>query len=96
MRRLALLKALSVVRVGIGIFWKRPSEAAFTGNMVALRAAYEGSGGRVVEYDKMAELLPGVWLAGPIPRKYPREFRLANGMNPGPYFALETRTLVHW
>jgi 7,8-dihydropterin-6-yl-methyl-4-(beta-D-ribofuranosyl)aminobenzene 5'-phosphate synthase len=64
-------QSLSVVHVGQGIFFKRVAEAAFTGNMAALKAAYEATGGRFVEYGKGAEIFPGVWLTGPVPRKYP-------------------------
>ncbi len=74
LRRALMEKAprdLSVVHVGQGIFFRRPAEAAFTGNMVALKAAYEATGGRFVEYGKAAEILPGVWLTDPVPRKYP-------------------------
>jgi 7,8-dihydropterin-6-yl-methyl-4-(beta-D-ribofuranosyl)aminobenzene 5'-phosphate synthase len=59
-------KSLSVAHVGKGIFLKREG-----GGMEALKAAYESSGGRFIEYNKPAEILPGVWLTGPVPRAYP-------------------------
>jgi 7,8-dihydropterin-6-yl-methyl-4-(beta-D-ribofuranosyl)aminobenzene 5'-phosphate synthase len=59
-------KSLSVAHVGKGIFLKREG-----GGMEKLKAAYEASGGRFIEYSKPAEILPGVWLTGPVPRPYP-------------------------
>ncbi|MDZ7631234.1 MAG: MBL fold metallo-hydrolase [Gemmatimonadaceae bacterium] len=38
-----------------------------------LRADFERTGGRFVEYDKPVELLPGVWFTGPVPRTYPEK-----------------------
>ena len=35
------------------------------------RRDYEALGGRVTEYDHPVELAPGLWLTGPVPRKYP-------------------------
>jgi 7,8-dihydropterin-6-yl-methyl-4-(beta-D-ribofuranosyl)aminobenzene 5'-phosphate synthase len=63
-------KSLSVAHVGKGIFLRRRS-GGFAGNMTELKAAYEATGGRFVEYDKPTEILPGVWLTGPVPRRYP-------------------------
>jgi len=63
-------KSLSVAHVGKGIFLARRS-GVFAGNMEALKPAYEATGGRFVEYDKPAEIFPGVWLTGPVPRRYP-------------------------
>jgi 7,8-dihydropterin-6-yl-methyl-4-(beta-D-ribofuranosyl)aminobenzene 5'-phosphate synthase len=34
-------------------------------------ADFEALGGHVVEYDHPVEILPGVWLTGPVPRKHP-------------------------
>ncbi len=63
--------ALSVLHVGKGIFYSRP-EGGKEGNvMVALRKEYEATGGKVVEHDGPAEIFPGVWLTGPVPRPYP-------------------------
>ena len=63
-------KLLSVAHVGKGIFLNRPS-GGFAGSMADLKRDYEASGGRFVEYDKPAQIAPGVWLTGPVPRKYP-------------------------
>jgi 7,8-dihydropterin-6-yl-methyl-4-(beta-D-ribofuranosyl)aminobenzene 5'-phosphate synthase len=36
-----------------------------------MRKEYEAVGGKFVEHDGPVEILPGVWLTGPVPRKYP-------------------------
>ena len=63
--------ALSRAHVGKGIFDSRKAGArAGEGNpMVATKAAYEAAGGRFIVHDAPVELLPGVWLTGPVPRK---------------------------
>lgn len=38
--------------------------------LIAIRTAYEGAGGHIVEHDGPVELLPGVWFTGPIPRPH--------------------------
>jgi 7,8-dihydropterin-6-yl-methyl-4-(beta-D-ribofuranosyl)aminobenzene 5'-phosphate synthase len=58
-------KSLSLAHVGQGIFLKRQG-----GGMAERKAAYEATGGRFIEYGKPAEILPGVWLTGPVPRRY--------------------------
>ena len=65
--------ALSRVHVARGIFWPRPGGGAAgeRNPMVALRARFEAAGGTFVEHDGPAELLPGVWLTGPVPRVHP-------------------------
>lgn len=64
--------ALSRVHVAQGFFWPR---APFTNTDATanggLRADFERTGGRFVEYDKPTQLLPGVWFTGPVPRMYP-------------------------
>jgi 7,8-dihydropterin-6-yl-methyl-4-(beta-D-ribofuranosyl)aminobenzene 5'-phosphate synthase len=63
--------ALSIVHVGKGIFYSRP-EGGKEGNvMLDLRKEYEATGGKFVEHDGPAELFPGAWLTGPVPRQYP-------------------------
>lgn len=62
-------KALSVAHVGKGIFIPRVDKQGKDENgALPIRAAYETLGGTWVEHDKPAELLPGVWLTGPVPR----------------------------
>jgi 7,8-dihydropterin-6-yl-methyl-4-(beta-D-ribofuranosyl)aminobenzene 5'-phosphate synthase len=39
--------------------------------MLAIRKAYEGTGGRFIEHSDGADIFPGAWLTGPVPRKYP-------------------------
>ena len=63
--------ALSIVHVGKGIFYSRPRDGKENNIMVAMRKEYEATGGRFVEHDAPAELFPGAWLTGPVPRQYP-------------------------
>jgi len=62
--------ALSVVHAGRGIFYRRPSPDGEDNAMIALRQVYEATGGKFVEHSEWAELFPGGWLTGPVPRKY--------------------------
>jgi 7,8-dihydropterin-6-yl-methyl-4-(beta-D-ribofuranosyl)aminobenzene 5'-phosphate synthase len=65
-------EALAVAHVGQGIFYSRPKADGKEGNsMLATRKEYKAEGGKFVEHDGGAELFPGVWLTGPVPRKYP-------------------------
>jgi 7,8-dihydropterin-6-yl-methyl-4-(beta-D-ribofuranosyl)aminobenzene 5'-phosphate synthase len=66
-------QALSRAHVAKGIFFNRRERDAEreTNPMIATGADYRAVGGRFVEYDKPVELYPGVWLTGPVPRKYP-------------------------
>ncbi|MBC7369173.1 MAG: MBL fold metallo-hydrolase [Undibacterium sp.] len=68
-------KALSRVHVGRGIFWSRgPGDDGKEENAaIALKAAYEATGGVFIEHDKPEELAPGVWLTGPIARTHPEK-----------------------
>jgi 7,8-dihydropterin-6-yl-methyl-4-(beta-D-ribofuranosyl)aminobenzene 5'-phosphate synthase len=64
--------ALSQVHVGRGIFYPRPSAGGGESNpMIAVRAAVQAGGGAFLEHDGPVQLFPGVWLTGPIPRRYP-------------------------
>lgn len=60
--------ALSRVHVGKGIFWNRPSNNGEGNHVVKIKAEYEATGGTFIEYNEPKELLPGVWLTGPVPR----------------------------
>jgi len=63
--------ALSRVHVATGIFWPRHEADGTDDNGLRRdRAAYEATGGRFIEHDGPAELAPGVWLTGPVPRTY--------------------------
>ena len=63
--------ALSVVYVGKGIFYSRPSPKGEDNRMIAIRKEYEATGGKIIEVSDPIELFPGAWLSGPVPRKYP-------------------------
>lgn len=63
--------ALSRAHVAPGIFWNRPGPKGEGNTMIALRALYEAEGGRFVEHAEPAELFPGVWVTGPVPRPNP-------------------------
>ncbi len=60
--------ALSRAHVGKGIFWSRPSNSVEANPMVRIKPEYEGAGGAFIEYGEPKEILPGVWLTGPVPR----------------------------
>jgi len=62
-------KALSVTHAGIGIFGRRIDRQGRDDNgTLPIRAAYEKLGGKWVQHVKPAELAPGVWMTGPVPR----------------------------
>ena len=65
--------ALSRVHVAEGIFLDRtaPDGSALPSSMQALRAAYEATGGKFLVYSRPSEILPGVWVSGPVPRPNP-------------------------
>jgi 7,8-dihydropterin-6-yl-methyl-4-(beta-D-ribofuranosyl)aminobenzene 5'-phosphate synthase len=67
--------ALARVHVGEGIFYSR---ASFNPNiednlLILIKPEYEKTGGAFITYEKPKQLFPGVWLTGPIPRKYPEK-----------------------
>jgi 7,8-dihydropterin-6-yl-methyl-4-(beta-D-ribofuranosyl)aminobenzene 5'-phosphate synthase len=64
--------ALSRVHAGRGIFWPRVGAGGQVDDRMArLRRDYEATGGVVVEIEQPTEILPGVWLTGPVPRVHP-------------------------
>lgn len=65
--------ALSRTYVGLGIFYPRAEgrNAPLGNRMLALKSEYEADGGRFVVCEKPIQLFPGVWLTGPVPRKFP-------------------------
>jgi 7,8-dihydropterin-6-yl-methyl-4-(beta-D-ribofuranosyl)aminobenzene 5'-phosphate synthase len=65
--------ALARVHVGEGIFFPRTSfnRGIEDNPALLLKPAYEKTGGVFISHAEPAELYPGVWLTGPIPRKYP-------------------------
>lgn len=65
-------RALSRAHVARGIFDRRPGPNGSEGNgLLPLKAAYEALGGVFVEHAGPTELVPAVWLTGPVPRQYP-------------------------
>jgi 7,8-dihydropterin-6-yl-methyl-4-(beta-D-ribofuranosyl)aminobenzene 5'-phosphate synthase len=61
--------ALSTAHVATGIFYSRPLAGGGEANsMIALRPSFEATGGHFVEHDGMTEIMPGLWLSGPVPR----------------------------
>jgi 7,8-dihydropterin-6-yl-methyl-4-(beta-D-ribofuranosyl)aminobenzene 5'-phosphate synthase len=66
-------RALALVHVGEGTFYSRPSGAlrAETNPMIPMKPEYEQTGGKFAVHDRPIQLYPGVWLTGPVPRKYP-------------------------
>ena len=75
-RELSKLKpeSMSVVHVGDGIFLSRPDkDGKETNILVNAKSEFENTGGRFVIHSKPAELVPGVWLTGLVPRKYPEK-----------------------
>jgi len=63
--------AFSRVHVGKGIFLERRGHGS--NPMIAMRKDYQATGGKFIEYDKPDEIMPGVWLTGPVPRIYPEK-----------------------
>ncbi len=76
LRRYAMAKApgaLGRTHVGLGIFYPRTEgiPGVEANPMVLIKPQYEATGGVFVVHDGPAQLYPGVWLTGPVPRKYP-------------------------
>ena len=65
--------ALARTHVGEGVFYPRVSIPPDLEDdlMLRIKADYEKSGGVFVSHGKPVQLYPGVWLTGPVPRKYP-------------------------
>lgn len=63
------LLAKARVHTGKGIFYSRPAASGEINYLLIDRAKIEGL--NFIEHSKPAELAPGVWLTGPVPRKYP-------------------------
>jgi 7,8-dihydropterin-6-yl-methyl-4-(beta-D-ribofuranosyl)aminobenzene 5'-phosphate synthase len=65
--------SLSVAHVGEGIFYPRTSfNPGIEDNpALLLKPEYERMGGVFVVHDRPVQLYPGIWLTGPVPRKYP-------------------------
>jgi 7,8-dihydropterin-6-yl-methyl-4-(beta-D-ribofuranosyl)aminobenzene 5'-phosphate synthase len=62
-------RAMSRVHVGAGVFEPRLNAAGEDQNGLRLiKSEYLATGGVFVVHDKPAELFPGMWLTGPVPR----------------------------
>jgi 7,8-dihydropterin-6-yl-methyl-4-(beta-D-ribofuranosyl)aminobenzene 5'-phosphate synthase len=64
--------ALRRVHVGRGLFWSRPATDGGENNLpLREKENYTAAGVVFVEHDKPEQILPGVWLTGPVPRVHP-------------------------
>lgn len=65
-------RALSKVYAGTGLFWPRITPSGqLDDRMIRIKRDFEATGGRVIDVAKPIEILPGVWLTGPVPRIHP-------------------------
>jgi len=64
-------QALSRVHVPAGIFISRLIDGREAGGLLPIKADFEKLGGQFIEHGAPFELLPGVWLLGPVPRVHP-------------------------
>ncbi|MEY2877702.1 MAG: hypothetical protein RLZZ15_82 [Verrucomicrobiota bacterium] len=76
LRREAMAKnpaALARTHVAAGFFDRRSGTppGVELNRMIAVRPEYEATGGKFLVHDRAVELQPGVWLTGPVPRKFP-------------------------
>lgn len=75
--------AISKVHVAQGIFDSRRSNPDSTdegNNMIETKEAFEATGGSFIEHDGPTELMPGVWLTGPVPRVHNERNWSATGL----------------
>jgi 7,8-dihydropterin-6-yl-methyl-4-(beta-D-ribofuranosyl)aminobenzene 5'-phosphate synthase len=65
-------KALATAYAGRGVFWPRlDANGQVNDRMGRIRKDYEATGAKVIDVDRPTEILPGVWLTGPVPRIHP-------------------------
>jgi 7,8-dihydropterin-6-yl-methyl-4-(beta-D-ribofuranosyl)aminobenzene 5'-phosphate synthase len=65
-------EALKRAYVGAGIFLSRPGpDGRETNEAVAIKSQFEALGGSFMVIERPAELFPGAWLTGPVPRVHP-------------------------
>ncbi len=69
----------TLVHVGKGIFYSRPTAEGEDNEMIAICKHYEGTGGKFVEHTEGATIFPGAWLTGSVPREYPEHNRSGTG-----------------
>lgn len=82
LRRAVMAKnpaALSRVHVPAGIFTSRLVDGREVGGLRPIKSAFEQLGGTFIEHAAPFELLPGVWLLGPVPRVHPERNWSASG-----------------
>jgi 7,8-dihydropterin-6-yl-methyl-4-(beta-D-ribofuranosyl)aminobenzene 5'-phosphate synthase len=89
--------ALSRVHVAAGFFL--PGTTGFRPNLAAERLAWEAAGITFIVHDGPAELLPGVWLTGPVPRhtdeaNYPPGGQVQLPGGPAPDIVQDDQALV--
>jgi 7,8-dihydropterin-6-yl-methyl-4-(beta-D-ribofuranosyl)aminobenzene 5'-phosphate synthase len=77
-------QAFSRVYVATGIFWSHPvaNQAGVIREynpMIAIRKQYEATGGVFIEHSGPAEIYPGIWLTGPVPRTFPEHNYASTG-----------------
>jgi len=65
-------RALHIAHVAPAIFWERPGSSPEWA-MAPRKGAYEAAGGSFVEHERAAEIHPGIWLTGPVPRRHPEK-----------------------
>jgi 7,8-dihydropterin-6-yl-methyl-4-(beta-D-ribofuranosyl)aminobenzene 5'-phosphate synthase len=64
--------ALSRVHVATGLFYSRPAlNGGEQNSMIAIRPQFQTTGGEFVEHGHADEIVPGVFLTGPVARKFP-------------------------
>jgi len=66
-------RAISRAHVGDGIFLERSPNGKNWNGLQPYRAEYEKLGGSFVVHGKTRELVPGVWITGPVPRTHPEK-----------------------
>ena len=65
-------RALSRAHVGKGIFSPRPAADGSDGNgLLRFKTAFQALGGVFTEHAGPVEIMPAVWLTGPVPRVHP-------------------------
>ena len=73
-------QALSRVHVPAGIFMSRlDPNGRELGGLLPIKAEFEKLDGRFIEHSAPFEVLPGVWLLGPVPRVHPERNWSATG-----------------
>lgn len=66
-------EALSRIHVARGLFNSRraPERDDEVNLMIGKKSALESTGARFIVHDRPAQLYPGVWITGPVPREHP-------------------------